>query len=214
MTSMRKGQLVLGLVFISALYSSASKAALLYDEALDGDAVNTFSGDKPVINLSAGDNVIRGSGDWLDGANPDQDYYKLAISENEILRSVTLGYSLNGGTSSNNWSLFENTTLNGVGWQSVYTGNSGLLSMSFQHLPLSRSPYDYTFGLNGWSKKNGTDAFLSYEITFSVESTVVPLPPTAILFLSGIIGLGFSTKRKLYINQHSKHCTEVRRPGI
>ena len=166
-------------------------AGYVYDESIDGDL---DTAQIPTFDFTAGTNTILGTASFDILTTPfssDFDYFDFTIPANTIISEVI--YSFDVLSNDGNPVFFtvihlkeKNGIFNSVNPTPVYiSAGSGSKNVSIWHLP--------TVDLYQWKQEyrsyNSHQERVSwnYEISFSI--TPVPLPASALLFLSGMVAM-------------------------
>jgi len=183
------------LLALAAAESPVSQGAVLWDESLNGDLSN--SGLSPTsLSLSTGSNRILGStGD--SGQGVDRDYFTFTLPVGSTLSSITL---LSNTLISGNFSFIGFQTGSQVTVQPSGAGGQALLGWT--HYANSDVGTDILPAITGggplasdtyavWVQDTGGPATYGFDLGV----TTVPLPPAAILLLSGLLGSGLIRRR-------------------
>ena len=170
-----------------------AQAAIVYDEAVQGDLSNDHLSPTSV-SLGAGQNFISGS--TVHTPSLDRDFFTITIGPGQALKAIVLS----SYTNSDDQSFFGMTTgsaFTGLGFSDVsgwaLIGAQPGLSIGNNLLnilaggPLGPGAYSF------WLQE--TEGITTYTLDYQVAA--VPLPAALPLFLSGLLGLGALARKTI-----------------
>ncbi len=173
-------RLLLPLVIIAS--PGWAKAAIVYDESIDGDVATE------TIFLSTGDNTIIGNRSWDVGSGLlDNDSFFFTIANGFEITRMSVSTSSRLGEGLFQWRITDpdesNTTV-----LLVHTFNTGLIHwLKTPAFPLGVNSYELASVAAGGTI--GETLSLDYSWTISLAATAVPVPAAAWLFGTGLAGL-------------------------
>lgn len=171
------------LILLTMIFVSSANAAVIYDEAIDGDAAAVIGTDLGV--LAAGENIVIGTSP----GNFDDDWYKFTIDVDSILDSIILlTYSGPGGNLG--WANGSSIVLDHTGpVNTSYIGNDLLEFGGLASIPDFLGAGTYAVKIGTGTNQN------AYSFAFNVSKTSVPEPMPFLLLGIGLLGLGFARSR-------------------
>lgn len=172
-------------ILLTMLFVSSANAALIYDEAIQGDATNDLVNGVDLGVLAAGESTVFGTSP----GNSDDDWFKFTIGSDSILDSIILlAYSGPGGNLG--WADDLNIIFNHTGpVMTDYVGNDFLEYGALSSLPDFLGAGSYAIKIGTGTNQN------SYQLAFNVSKTSVPEPMPILLFAIGLLGLGYARIR-------------------
>ncbi|MBA4757396.1 PEP-CTERM sorting domain-containing protein [Sphingosinicella sp.] len=190
------------LVAAIAFVSTSANAAIVYDEAINGDFSANPDGSTP-ITLYSGNNVIKGSAAFGGESGPsDLDGFKFEIAAGHTLVSITLDWVI---TKANGWGLAWDNALVLGEWPGLYDDEQWLPLMTTPSpvqyftstLPLDSGVYTMIHYATGCACDDTTTWDYSWTFEVASSSTDVPEPAALALFGLGLAGLGITRRRKM-----------------
>jgi len=185
-------------MFLMTISGQATSAPLSYDESVSGD-ISPYHPNDPLFVFDIGLNTITGTAFASSAGSSDFDNFGFVVPNGSVLTTIIYEFSnvTTSGTGNINtrYGFYEGSVVNDVFAQPVTpVSDTSPITFSLASLPLSSGIYNtnQTFGFLSGSAA-GTASW-DYKMTFNVRA--VPLPATAWLFGSGLLGIIGVTRRK------------------
>jgi hypothetical protein len=188
-----------GALAVLLIVPDVQASVVSFDEAVSGDAPGSITSAVP-LTFGVGVNTITGTVSWPSSSlYADFDYFLVSVPSNlEIVGAViNLDHLIPSGSMDGR--MFDGPT---SGYPTLFhysiSTSGNIYTYQNATYPITNGDYLFNVFLSGADYINGvpTSPSFHYSWSFTVASTVVPVPATVWLFGSGLMGLIGVARRK------------------
>lgn len=185
--------------YLSIMPLTGHAAPLVYDESVEGDL------NEQTLLLDAGINTISGEWTLIYPGTVDKDPFWFTIPQNMELTNVTYAFDGSSVTMPSGWfvtSQYIVLPFTSDGGNLLLPGTTSPQNFFASSLPISEGTYHliqhlaFFVNTGDTTISDGDGGTIPYTWSFTVESTVVPVPAAVWLFGSGLIALIGLARRK------------------